>query len=269
VRTHGRPARYNARLMNESDGENEPNETDGLQQRGERFARALFAFEDALDWARLEELYCDGDAEGFFDEERRASLREAGLHVADDLARYLGVAVPEPGASVYFGGSAAELAPWLSEVVVLERPRAHLLNQGVEARLLEEARRRVRERDGLELPPVLTALEELPGPLGHVWLVSVLTDPVAFPALHDELYERPGEANAARTSSVEVELPRARALLSQLFGAASPGALLTTTEEELGLARSVAEDAGRSIELVRAGPLTALVGDRLLYCRIR
>lgn len=244
---------------------------DELQQRGERFAQALFAMEEALDWQRLDDLYCDGDAEGFFDEERRGSLREAGLHVADDLARHLSVeGRPDSGdgASVYFGGSVAELAPWLAEVVVLGRSRSHLLNQGLEAELLEGARERVHASLGLALPAVLTDLDSLPEPLSHVWLVSVLTDPVAFPALHDELYERPGEANGAGTSSLEAELPRARAILRRLLDAAVPGALFSTTEEELVLARDVARDAGRSIELLRAGPLTALVGDRLLYCRV-
>ena len=73
------------------------------------YAAALGAAEAAIDWAALEPVYCEGDAEGFFSEERLDAIRDAGLHFAGDLGELLAA----KGRSLYVGAGVAELAPLL------------------------------------------------------------------------------------------------------------------------------------------------------------
>jgi hypothetical protein len=92
---------------------------------------------------------------------------------------------------------------------------------------------------------------------------SVLTDPDAFPALHDELYERMGTPQATGRGDLSAERARADALIAALHAHAAPGALITTTTDELPLLRARWSDD----VLVEQGRLTALVGDRLAHVR--
>lgn len=230
----------------------------------ERFAAALGELEAELDWARLGASYCEGDARGYFDAQRRAHVLDVGLQLADDVAARL--PTRGPGRSLYVGAALAELAPLLVERLVLGRElRWHLL-PGPELDELARALTRAGERLGLDLPlPDPHPLERVvPVPCDHLWLVSVLTDPDAFPALHDELYERAGTPAATGRGDLAAERARAGSLVDALLAHAAPGAWLTTTEEELPLLLQ------RSANPVHAesGRLSALVGDRIAHLRL-
>lgn len=229
----------------------------------ERLAAALGELEAELDWAALGACYCEGDARDYFDDARRARLFDVGLVLADDVAARL--PARGPGRSLYVGAAAAELAPLLVERLVLGRElRWHLL-PGPELDELARGLTRVSARLGLELPlPDQRPLESVaPLPCDHLWLVSVLTDPDAFPALHDELYERTGTPQATGRGDLAAERRRAQSLVAALFAHAAPEALITTTTDELPLLRAHVGDA---VPLER-GRLTALVGDRIALLR--
>jgi hypothetical protein len=229
----------------------------------ERLAVAWAELEAELDWSALGACYCEGDARDFFDDARRAHLLDVGLALADDVAARL--PARGPGRSLYVGAAVAELAPLLVERLVLGREvRWHLL-PGPELDELARGLARVAERLGLELPlPDPRPLESVaPLPCDHLWLVSVLTDPDAFPALHDELYERMGTPQATGRGDLSAERARADALIAALHAHAAPGALITTTTDELPLLRARWSDD----VLVEQGRLTALVGDRLAHVR--
>jgi hypothetical protein len=230
----------------------------------ERLAAAWAELEAELDWERLGASYCEGDARTFFDAERRAHVLDTGLALADDVAARLPSNGPDR--SLYVGAAVAELAPMLVERLVLAREvRWHLL-PGPEFDELARALARVGERLALDLPrPDPRPLEDVaPVSCDHLWLVSVLTDPDAFPALHDALYERAGTPEATGRGDPTAEGARAAALVLALLAHAAPGALLTTTTDELPLLRERLPADAR----VEPGRLTALVGDRVAQVRL-
>lgn len=235
-----------------------------MKHAAERLAAALGELEGELDWPALGAAYCEGDARDFFDAERIAHVLDTGLRLADDVAARL----PDrgPARSLYVGAAVAELAPILVESLVLEREvRWHLL-PGRELDELARALAGVGARLGLELPrPDPRPLESVaPAACDHLWLVSVLTDPDAFPALHDELYERVGTPAATARGELETERARADSLVRALLAHAAPRALLTTTSDELPLLlESLPEGAA-----VERGRATALVGDELAFVRL-
>ena len=106
------------------------------------------------------------------------------------------------------------------------------------------------------------------GPCDHVWLASVLTDPDHFPAMHDELYERNGTPLATQRGHLPTELAAARALVRSALDCATPGGLLTTTDEELPVVVEQAERRGWTIDVPESARLSAIVGDPLRTCRI-
>jgi hypothetical protein len=230
----------------------------------ERLAAALLELEAELDWPRLGASYCEGDARDYFDAARRAHVLDVGLQIADTVAARL--PARGPGRSLYVGAAVAELAPLLVERLVLVREvRWHLL-PGAELDELARALTRVGERLGLGLPlPDPRPLESVaPVPCDHLWLVSVLTDPDAFPALHDALYERAGTPQAAGRGDEQAERTRAAALVDAVLAHAAPGALLSSTTDEWPIVRA---HLGHEIEFA-PGPLSALVADRIAFANL-
>lgn len=230
----------------------------------ERLAAAWAELEAELDWPQLGACYCEGDARDFFDTERRAQVLDTGLALADDVVARLSLG--GPGRSLYVGAAVAELPLLLVERLVLGRElRWHLL-PGRERDELARALTRVGERLGLDLPrPDPRPLERAaPAPCDHLWMVSVLTDPDVFPALHDELYERAGTPQATGRGDLLVERAAAHALLDALLAHAAPGALLSTTTDEWPL---VHERLGHEAPFA-LGPLSALVADRIAFANL-
>jgi hypothetical protein len=233
------------------------------------FGAAWCELERELDWERLGASYCDGPAPDFFSRERRERLLEVGLELGSAVAR----ALPErgPRRSLYVGAAVAEIAPILMEHLALERMVAWVNLPGDELDELARAVAAVNGRLGLDLPgPRSVQLGVLPFErCDHVWLVSVLTDPDVYPALHDALYERRGTALATGRGELAAERADAERLVGHLLDRVAQGCVLTTTDEELELIAPLAAARALELEIPERSQLSALAGDAVRVCRLR
>lgn len=236
-----------------------------MQDRHALFGAVLGTIQDELDWERLGRAYCEGDGTHFFDDELRERWLDTGLRIADALAQALD---GSRGKSAYVGAALAEVPIILVESIVLGREVAWINLPGDEMDELTRVLRIASEKFGVELPmPSFASIENLPhASFDHVWMVSVLTDPDHFPALHDELYERHGTELATRRGSIADDRERAEHLATRAIELATPSGLVTTSDEELALVARLA----RSVRLtpVDDGALSAVVGDRVRSCRV-
>ncbi|MEO0650729.1 MAG: hypothetical protein AAFZ65_08625 [Planctomycetota bacterium] len=230
----------------------------------ERFGAALVEVEQALDWTLLGQVYCHEGGEDFFDDEQLDALREAALHFASDVGERLG---DRPkGRSLYVGAGVAELAPILCDALLLRREVAIVALPGPESKELNRALTAAEERLGFALPRWSTK------PLGslrrdgfdHLWMVSVLNDPEAFPALSKRLYER----GSPPARALNRDRSAANALLDEAFRRIEAPCDFATSEEELPLLEGAARSRGLRLEVEEAGRLSAIVGDVVRRGRI-
>lgn len=240
----------------------------------ELFAAALCGVLDELDWPLLGELYCYEGGEHFFDAERRAAILDGGLAQAAEIGAALerfrtgdGLGV---GASLYVGASVFELGPILFESLFLGRHVDARNLPGRESAELDRALVAVARGMDLTLPRISTTpVEAATGSFDHVWLVSVLTDPEAFPALHDELYGRHGTDLATGRGDLAGERARAEALVARLLAQAASPCLVTTTEDEEPIWRAVCPRQGRALAAPGPGRLSPVVGDAVHIWQLR
>ena len=228
---------------------------------------AVFAqLQTELDWELLGRAYCEGDGSAFFDDTLRERILDTGLQLADDLARRL--ETDGPRHSLYVGAALAELAPLLVETLVLGRKITWLNLAGAETRELARALQAVASRNDVVLPlPIDPSLARLEAAgCDHLWIVSVLTDPEQFPALHDELYERSNSELATGRGSLLEERARAQELARDWLNCAAARCLLSTSDEELEILAPLALDLGWHIDAPDSGGLSAIVGDRVRFC---
>lgn len=221
-----------------------------------KFAAALCEVEAEIDWSRLEPVYVEGEAAGFFSAEQLGAQRDAGLLFASDLATDL---AESAGASLYLGAGVAELAPALFECLGFGRAVHWVTLPGPEAAELARAFETVGERMGERFPQIQTdPLRPAPAPFcDHLWMVSVLSDPVAFPALHRSVYGK----KAPRAAALDADRRRARSLLRAAFTHLTPPALVHTTNEELELVRQAASERHGRLVTDELGRLSPIVGD--------
>lgn len=224
------------------------------------FGAALAHVDAALDWEALGAAYCHEGGEGFFTEGAREAAVDAALRFAADLGELL---VPG-GRSLYLGAGVAELPLLVFEQLVLGREVVAVTLDGPEPAALNAALALAEAEVGVDLPRLATTgLDGLAPGFDHLWLVSVLTDPDAFPALHDALYERHDVADGA-TGRGHLADDRARARV--LVGAAlalvtGDAAVLSTTDEEWTLVGPLLRTAGRGVVPSDRGRLSPIVGD--------
>lgn len=242
------------------------------RERRALFASALAALDRELDWELLGASYCREGGREFFPPEQRAAILDAGLRFAGDVGEALETLLPPsgPGASLYLGAAVAELAPILYETLVAGRRLDWHNVPGTEADELDRALARVEEELGTALPrPRTEGSPADAAPYDHVWCASVLTDPDAFPALHDELYERRGGPLAVGGGDLRRERAAAEQLVGKLVDSAAPVALVSTTDEELSFFERAAERRGSVLEVPERGRLSGIVGDVVRVCRLR
>lgn len=229
----------------------------------QRFGAVLAELDSAIDWEVLAPVYCEGDASGFFDEERRNAILDAGLKLASEIGEQL-----KPGGkSLYIGAAVAELAPMMFEAIVLDRKVAWISIEGPEATELTRAIKSIDKR----LPTPRTS--EWRGsdlrPRDHVWMTSVLTDPEAFPALHDQLYGRQGTREAVGGGRPKRERLAAAELVRNALAAAAQDTLLTTTDEELLVWTPIVHEGGGDLKVSPTGRTSGIVGDVIRFCRLK
>lgn len=237
-----------------------------MDDRHQLFGAVLGTIQAELDWERLGRAYCEGDGTDFFDDELRERWLDVGLQIGATLAEALN---GSRGRSVYVGAALAEVPTMLVESIVLGRDVVWINLPGDEIDELARVMQLVAEKFGIALPaPSFESLESLPrGAFDHVWMVSVLTDPDHFPALHDELYERHGTELATGRGSLVEDRERAERLVGSMLELAAPAALITTTDEELEIARSMMEASKSTLNPILADHVSAIVGDQLRVCR--
>jgi len=232
------------------------------------FGTAINALDAELNWELLGRAYCEGDGAGFFDAALRERIVDSGLSFADDLGRALGDA---PGCSLYLGAEIAELPLILAERLVLGRRVEWLNVDAPQTRELVRAVEAVSARMLVELPaPRVRALASIePASCDHLWMVSVLTDPDSFPALHDALYERAGGPLATGRGSLDDDRHLAGALVEALLDRGAASCVLSTTDEEWTVVEPLVARRGWVPRLARGGGLSAIVGDRVRIRRLR
>jgi len=234
----------------------------GVQEFGMVVAR----LEEVLDWVALGHEYCHEGGEAFFEEGQRAAIREAGLLMAADLQDAL-IALPDdsPGQSLWVGAALAELVPILTDHLVLKRT-VHWHNiDCAETTELNRALELVERETGVDLPRISTQPCPSRNRYDLLWMVSVLTDPDAFPALHFHFYEREDTEGIVRPGQLDQEGEHAdewtRTLLWQL---ALPG-VLVTTDEEFGFFEAAADTYSRLLIVPQQGRLSGIVGDLVRF----
>jgi hypothetical protein len=233
----------------------------------EEFAVALGTLEQELDWGLLGQLQCHEGGENFFSPDQIAANREAGLLIAGALGEHLMTREDGPHRSLYVGPAVGELVPILMEHFVLGREVTLVNQENAETAELNRGFEAV-EAHGIRMPRIQTCeLESIEGEFDHGWLVSVLNDPDAFPALHDELYGRTGELATGKGSLPE-ELSAATSLATSLLGKLAKNSLLSTTDEELPVLRPVFSAGHWLVKPAAEALLTAVVGDPLRFLRL-
>ena len=249
-------------------------------ERIDRFGASLGGMLQELDWPLLGRTYCWEDGDDFFGDEDQGRLLDAGLAIATDLGTALGgLAPPGCGRSLYVGVGVAELAPMAFEALVLGREVRACSLDGDEVRELGRATAVVMAElgDGPQLPRIAgepLSAGSVHGAFDHLWFVSVISDPEAFPALHDKLYER--KAGAADEGSDFATgkgvLAEDRAHAEQLVGLAiehfcAPG-IVTTTDEELPFIEAAFAARGMKLTAPSHARLSPIVGDPLRHCAV-
>lgn len=221
-----------------------------------------------LDWDLLGRESCEGDGSELFDPAMRERILETGLLLAGDLGNVLGDAT---GASLYLGAEVAELAPMLAEHLVLGRRIEWLNVESPITRELVRALNAASARLGVELPrPSFRDVTEIaPESCNHLWMVSVLTDPDHFPALHDVLYARSNTTLATGRGNLIDDRARAEQIVEAVFDRATPSCVLTTTDEERTIVEPLVARRGWSLEFSPGGRVSAVVGDRVRIGRLR
>lgn len=238
------------------------------------FAAALSELFAAIDWPLLGQLYCHEGGEDFFPPEQVEAIQDAGLRFAGDLDEALGRIQCSVRRSLYVGAALAELPVALCDQLMLGREVVLIARPSPETSELNRALALAAKRSGLALPRIRAAelgrRENQPtGAFDHLWIVSVLTDPEAFPALHDRLYQRHGKELATGTGNAGRERHWADRLVDQVLAPLHPPAILTTTDEELELVQAGLERAGLALELPERARLSAIVGDPVRMGRVR
>lgn len=232
------------------------------------FGAAISEVLGELDWDLLGRTCCEGDGAGFFDAERRALILDTGLMLAGDLGAALGEG---GGSSLYVGAEIAELPVMLAEHLVLGRHVEWLNVDGPATRELGRAIAAVNERLGVELPtPKCKAPADVaPAIFDHLWLVSVLSDPEHFPALHDELYGRAAGPLATGRGRLEDDRRRAERIVDAMLDRAAPSCVFTTTDEERTIVEPLVARRGWSLDFPADGRVSAIVGDRVCLGTLR
>ena len=138
----------------------------------QEFAAVLDCVYDSIDWPKLGDSYCESGGENFFSDEAVEAIRDAGLHIASDLAGNLPSKGPQH--SLYVGVGVAEIVPLLFETIILGRKITAFTLPGPEPDQINHALQAAQGETSTELPKISTKL------LQHTM------EPVCSPPLADK-----------------------------------------------------------------------------------
>ena len=232
----------------------------------QQFGMVVARMEEVIDWVAMGHEYCHEGGESFFEGEQRDAIREAGLLMATDLRDALAT-LPEgsPGQSLWVGAALAELVPILTDHLVLGRS-VHWHNVDCpETSELNRALELVESETGVDLPRI--SIDPCPTRNRYdlLWMVSVLTDPDAFPALHFHLYEREDSEGVVLPGQLETEDKQATEWTRDLLSRLELPGLLVTTDEEFGFFKDAADRSSRLLIDPQQGRLSGIVGDLVRF----
>lgn len=226
----------------------------------ERVAKKVF---DAVDWAKLGELYFHEDGERQW-QERRKLVIELGCQ----LARRLALHVKPEGMSLWAGAGVAELPVLLAEVLLLDRTVvvANLLEE--ECDILNAALAAAAPQAALHYE--IGDAREVAGDqaFDHLGCISLFTDPETWPAVSGVTYGRLHPVQLDLEQFV-AERDEARELARGLFALLDQEACITTTPDEVAWFLELAVAQEREIEPTDDVIETAVVGDPVGFLLLR
>ena len=119
----------------------------------------------------------------------------------------------------------------------------------------------VERETGVALPRINTQPCPTQNRYDLLWMVSVLTDPDAFPALHFHCYEREDTEGIVRPGQLDEEGEHAEEWTRDLLGQLALPGVLVTTDEEFGFFKAAAVANSRSLVVPQQGRLSGIIGD--------
>ena len=209
-----------------------------------------------LDFQKLGTIYCDEGGEAFW-KNRRGPCQRLGKKIASQLLQRL----MRKGRSLYIGAAVAELPMLITETVELQREvYAHNLRKD-EVVLLNKA--------CMHLPFTFqgTDAQGAQGPFDHIWIVSVLNDPEAYPETSALSYGRANPINFDPDAFKKERRILRRLVTSCLIKLALPG-LITTSVEEIPWITEWCIEHGLHFHIENQTFSTAIVGDPLCFIHV-
>ncbi len=209
-----------------------------------------------LDYARLEEIYCEEGGEAFWHAHRK-KCQTMGSKIAEAFKRRLS----RKGRSLYVGAGVAELPMLVLETLDLNRTvQAYNLRER-EADILNQA------CHGLPFTIQATDAQTARGTFDHLWIASVLNDPECFPETSALAY---GRADPVRFDPVTFQRERRdiQRLLDACLPKLSRPGLLSTSIEEVPWMTDWLTHNQIPFHVEEQLYPTAIVGDPLCFIRI-
>ena len=209
-----------------------------------------------LDYARLEEIYCEEGGEAFWHAHRK-KCQTMGIRIAEALKQRLS----KTGRSLYVGAGVAELPMLMLETLDLNRTvEAYNLRER-EADILNQA------CHGLPFTIQATDAQTAQGTFEHLWIASVLNDPECFPETSALSY---GRADPVRFDPVAFQRERTHIqdLLDACLPTLSRPGLLSTSIEEVPWVTDWLTRNQIPFHVEEQLYPTAIVGDPLCFIRI-
>lgn len=218
---------------------------------------------DAVDWAKLGEIYFHEDGERQW-QDRRKLVVELGGQLARRLARH----VKPEGMSLWAGAGVAELPVLLAEVLLLDRTVVATNLLAEECDVLNAALAQAAPHVALRYEA--GDAREVAGDqaFDHLGCISLFTDPQTWPAVSGVTYGRlhPVQLDLEQFAA---ERDQVRELVSGLFSLLNQAACITTTAEEVAWFLDLADAEEREIEATDDLIETAVVGDAVGFLLLR
>ena len=218
-----------------------------------RSLRDISSIYSTLDYETLGPIYCDEGGKNFW-ENRRKPCEKMGIRVAKALKGRLA----SGGQSLYIGAGVAEIPPLIMEKRDLGRKVFPYNLRKAEVSTLNKSCK----DSGITFFP--QPAETATGKFDHLWMVSVLNDPEAFPFLSALSYNRADPIHFDPAAFAR-ERKAVWGLLAICLQKLIVPALVTTSVEEQPWVAHWCESSGIPFLVEQQTLPTALVGDPICF----